>query len=111
MRNPKTTIRCNTTKITKDELVNRLTAQGFTVENGVYAKDALYLSGYDFLEKIPEFAEGLFQVQDESSMLVAELAGLKKNDIVLQLIDGLRVYAMLSYQGICRNIFSAHGFP
>ena len=83
LRNPKTTIRCNTTKITKDELVNRLTAQGFTVENGVYAKDALYLSGYDFLEKIPEFLDGLFQVQDESSMLVAELAGIKKDTLVL----------------------------
>lgn len=83
LRNPKTTIRCNTTKISKEELAKRLVAQGFTVENGIYAKDALYLSGYDALEKISEFTEGLFQVQDESSMLVAELAGLNKDDIVL----------------------------
>ena len=83
LRNPKTTIRCNVSKISKDELANRLTAQGFLVEEGVYAKDALYLSGYDALEKIPEFAEGMFQIQDESSMLVAELAGLKKDDTVL----------------------------
>ncbi len=83
LRNPKTTIRCNTNKISKEELKERLERQQFTVENGVYAKDALYLSGYDALEKIPEFAEGLFQVQDESSMLVAELAGLKKGDMVL----------------------------
>ena len=68
LRNPKTTIRCNTSKIEKEELANRLKVQGFTVEQGVYAKDALYLSGYDALEKIPEFAEGLFQIQDESSM-------------------------------------------
>ncbi len=83
LRNPKTTIRCNTNKIEKEELAKRLTAQGFLVEEGVYAKDALYLSGYDALEKIPEFANGFFQIQDESSMLVAELAGLKKNDVVL----------------------------
>ena len=83
IRNPKTTIRCNTSKIKKEELANRLTAQGFTVEQGTYAKDALYLSGYDTLEKIPEFKEGLFQIQDESSMLVAELAGLKKDDTVV----------------------------
>lgn len=83
LRNPKTTIRCNTSKISKEELENRLIKQGFTVESGIYAKDALYLSGYDTLEKIPEFSEGLFQVQDESSMLVAELAGLKKGDLVL----------------------------
>ena len=83
LRNPKTTIRCNTSKIAKEELKKRLTAQDFLVEEGVYAKDALYLSGYDALEKIPEFKEGLFQIQDESSMLVAELAGLKKDDMVL----------------------------
>lgn len=83
LRNPQTTIRCNTSRISKEELTKRLQEQGFGVENGVYAKDALYLSGYDALEKIPEFTEGLFQVQDESSMLVAELAGLKQGDLVL----------------------------
>lgn len=83
LRNPKTTIRCNTSKISKEELTKRLCAQGFVVESGAYAAAALYLSGYDTLEKIPEFTEGLFQVQDESSMLVAELAGLKKGELVL----------------------------
>ena len=83
LRNPQTTIRCNTSRISKEELIKRLQEQSFGVENGVYAKDALYLSGYDALEKIPEFTEGLFQVQDESSMLVTELAGLKQGDLVL----------------------------
>ena len=83
LRNPKTTIRCNTARMTKEELTERLRQQGVTVEDGLYASDALYISGYDTLEKIPEFAEGLFQVQDESSMLVAQLAGLKKADLVL----------------------------
>ena len=83
LRNPKTTIRCHTGRISKEDLKKRLKDRGYFVENGLYAKDALYLSGYDSLEKIPEFNEGLFFVQDESSMLVAELAGLKKNDFVL----------------------------
>lgn len=83
LRNPNTTIRCNTAKITKSELEKRLKDQGFLVENGVYATDALYLSGYDTLDIIPEFAEGLFQIQDESSMLVSQLAGLKQGDFVL----------------------------
>lgn len=83
IRDPKTTIRCNTTRIKKAELIERLEKQNLVVEEGVYAADALYLSGYDSLEKIPEFTEGLFQVQDESSMLVAELAGLKKGDVVV----------------------------
>ena len=83
LRNPKTTIRCNTSRISEEELIRRLKDHGYEVEQGVYAKGAWYLSGYDTLEKIPEFVEGLFQVQDESSMLVSELAGLKKDDVVL----------------------------
>ena len=83
LRNPKTTIRCNTNNISVIDLAERLRGQGIETESGVYAKDALYISGYDALEKIPEFTEGLFQVQDESSMLVAQLAGLKKDDLVL----------------------------
>jgi len=83
LRNPQTTIRCNTTKISKEELKKRLEKQGISAENGVYAADALYISGYDTLEKIPEFKDGYFQVQDESSMLVAELAGLKKDNLVV----------------------------
>lgn len=82
-RNPKTTIRCNSSRIKEDELVRRLREQGFELEKGIYAKDAWYLSGYDTLDKIPEFREGLFQVQDESSMLVAELAGLEKGNLVV----------------------------
>lgn len=83
LRNPKTTIRCNTSRISEIELIQRLKAQGYEVERGVYAKGAWYLSGYDTLEKIPEFLDGLFQVQDESSMLVAQVIGLKKGDTVL----------------------------
>ncbi|MBR6643193.1 MAG: 16S rRNA (cytosine(967)-C(5))-methyltransferase RsmB [Lachnospiraceae bacterium] len=83
LRNPHTTIRCNKTRISKEELSCRLRERGYDVQNGEYAADALILSGYDTLEKIPEFEDGLFQVQDESSMLVAELAGLKAGDLVL----------------------------
>lgn len=83
LRNPQTTIRCNTTKIPKEELIKRLKNQEFLAEPGIYATDAVYLSEYDMLEKIPEFTEGYFQVQDESSMLVAELAGLQKGNVVI----------------------------
>ncbi len=83
LRNPKTTIRCNTSRIAEADLIQRLKEQGYEVEQGAYAKGAWYLSGYDALEKIQEFLEGLFQVQDESSMLVAQLIGVKKGDVVL----------------------------
>lgn len=83
LRNPVTTIRCNKSRIHEDELTARLEAQGCILAPGTYVNAARTLSGYDSLEKIPEFTEGLFQVQDESSMLVTELAGIKKDDVVL----------------------------
>lgn len=83
LRNPETTIRCNETKISALELKERLAAQNIVVADGAYVPGAMQISGYDSLEKLPEFKEGMFQVQDESSMLVAYTAGLKKDDFVL----------------------------
>lgn len=39
---------------------------------------ALHVRGVDYLGSIPEFAEGLFYVQDLSSMKVAEAAEVKE---------------------------------
>ncbi|MGN0507345.1 MAG: 16S rRNA (cytosine(967)-C(5))-methyltransferase RsmB [Lachnospiraceae bacterium] len=83
LRNPETTIRVNETKISAETLRKRLCAQNITVKEGAYVPGAMSLSEYDSLESLPEFREGMFQVQDESSMLVAYTAGLKKGDTVV----------------------------
>ena len=83
LRNPNTTIRVNETKISVEDLRERLMEKGIMAEAGAYIPGSLRLSGYDNLEQISEFAQGMFQVQDESSMLVAYTAGLKKDDFVL----------------------------
>ena len=83
MRNPNTTIRCNKSRISPADLSERLQNHGLSLTPGIYAKDSWMLSGYDSLERIPEFTEGLFQIQDESSMLVVQMAGLKKDNLVL----------------------------
>lgn len=44
---------------------------------------ALYLSGYDHLSALPSFCEGLYQVQDLSSMQVALWSEVKAGDQVL----------------------------
>ena len=44
---------------------------------------ALYLSGYDHLSALPSFCEGLYQVQDLSSMQVALWSEVKAEDQVL----------------------------
>ena len=44
---------------------------------------AFEISGLDYLAGLKSFKEGLFYVQDVSSMLVAETAAPKKNDYVI----------------------------
>ncbi len=77
------TIRCNVNKITPQELQMQLTAQGIKAEHSSYLPEALEISGYDYLDKIPEFNEGCFFIQDISSMLVCHVAAPKENDYVI----------------------------
>lgn len=83
LRNPATTVRVNLSKGSKEALENRLRQQGISVTEGHYLPDALLLESFNRLESVPEFLNGWFCVQDESSMLVALAAGLRKEDFVL----------------------------
>lgn len=78
------TIRCNTAEVSPDKLEKRLTDRGITVNKSILS-EAFEISGYDYLEKIPEFNEGLFFVQDISSMLVAHIAAPDKDSKIIDL--------------------------
>ena len=75
----KTTIRCNNRNGKKEELKKRLETKGVIAEDGVYAKEALKISNYNYIDKLPGFYEGDFSVQDESSMMVGIVSGVKEN--------------------------------
>ncbi len=95
LREKPTTIRFDPHRISRDDLIRKLAAEGVTVADpaaaaeasGEQAEDvpdtALYISGYDHLEGLAAFREGLFQVQDISSMQVGILADPKPGDLVL----------------------------
>ena len=83
LRNPVTTVRVNETKSSAECLKERFALKGITAETGAYVPGSIQISGYDSLEQIEEFREGMFQVQDESSMLVAYMAGFRKGDFVV----------------------------
>ena len=68
------TIRCCLNQGTPEELKERLEAEGVTVVPHPYLPYAFQISGYDHLSELAAFQEGLFTVQDISSMLVAEIA-------------------------------------
>ena len=82
------TVRTNLTKLTPEELRERLAAEGVAAEPlpaGEYPElpYALTLSGIDYLNGLSAFREGLFYVQDLSSMLVAEYAAPKEGDFCI----------------------------
>lgn len=69
-----TCVRCNLSRASKEEIRESLLAQGITVRDVPYLDYALEISDYNYLQAVHAFQEGLIQVQDVSSMLVAEAA-------------------------------------
>ncbi|TCK98335.1 16S rRNA (cytosine967-C5)-methyltransferase [Natranaerovirga hydrolytica] len=82
-KTPKTTIRCNKTLITPDALKEMLKDKNIIVEEGQLLDYAFNISKYNYLQDIDAFNKGYFQIQDESSMLVAEVASPKETDKIL----------------------------
>lgn len=76
-------IRPNLEKISAMELKKRLEDRGIVVSEAAWPSYALRIAGYDYLGAIPEFREGLFQVQDVSSMLVVEAAAPTEGDLCM----------------------------
>ena len=80
-----TIIRCNLNRISKEDLKKKLEAEGVTVTQHPYLEYALEISRYDYLGDLESFEDGDFQVQDLSSMLVAEIAAPKEGDYVIDI--------------------------
>ena len=76
-------IRCCQNRITPEGLKKRLEQEGVTATAHPYLPYAFAISGYDYLEGLESFREGLFAVQDVSSMLVGEIADPKEGAYVI----------------------------
>ena len=79
------TIRINEAKTTKQQLKARLESEGVTVQEVDGMDCALAISGFDYLRALSSFREGLFHVQDVSSMLVAEIANPQKGNYIIDM--------------------------
>lgn len=82
---PNLSVRVNTLKTTKEELIKVLEENDLMVKECKYANDGLILGHVSRLDKLEPFKKGLFQVQDESSMLVASVLDPKPNEKVLDI--------------------------
>lgn len=80
---PVLTVRTDTRRITPEELKRRLEEQGIAVRQDAHIPEAMHLDGIDYLGALPEFTQGLFYVQDVSSMQAAQAADVQCGDTVL----------------------------
>lgn len=102
------TIRVNMAKSECEKLIRELEADGIRTEKGNILERAFKISGFDNLNFISAFENGEFNVQDESSQLAAELAGVKEGDIVLDLCSapGGKTAVMAEKAGVSGKVIA-----
>lgn len=80
-----TSIRCRQYLTSQEETLESLRRQGVEVTPSPYLPYAFGISGYNHILTLDAFLSGRIQVQDVSSMLVAEAAAPQKGDYVIDL--------------------------
>lgn len=86
---PPLTLRVNTLKISREELQQKLGAEGFDSTATAFSPDGLIIAHTDKpLQKTDFFSQGLFRLQDEGSQLISYLASPQKNENILDVCAG-----------------------
>lgn len=81
---PDLTIRVNTLKISKINLIEILKSKGIEVKEG-RLDESLILKGYSNIEKSEEFLKGYFIIQDESSMISSKILDPKPYETIIDM--------------------------
>ncbi len=101
---PPLVLRANPIRISRDELVARLRAKGHEAEPGLLSPWSVRVRERFNVFEIPEFKEGLFEVQDEGSQLVALSVNPQPGEVIWDTCAGgggktLLVAALMRNQG------------
>lgn len=67
-------VRINTNTASKDEVIKSLKSEGIDVTDSKLYENGIYISDFDYIDKISAFKEGKITPQDISSMLVSYVA-------------------------------------
>ncbi len=82
---PPLVIRCNTTKITADELIWKLAEEGVVAEKTTLVPDALIINVSAAVDELEAYKSGLFHVQDLASQLCCSALDAKPGETVFDL--------------------------
>ena len=93
-----TVVRINSLKTNKQELKKLFEEKGVIVKDGILSDRCLRISGYDSIRRLPGYKEGLFVIQDETSVYTVEHAGIKPGDKILDMCASPGGKSMLAYE-------------
>ena len=82
-RQPPLTLRANTLRITRDELLQTFASNGIAAAACRFSPHGIQVEGRHHIPGLPGFREGLFVVQDEASQMVAFLLDPQAGERVL----------------------------
>jgi len=88
-RIPPTTIRTNTLKTTRTELVSSLSGLAENIRISTYSPEGVYFDLPKMpIAEMPPFKKGWFQVQDDAAQLISNLLGPKPEESVIDACAG-----------------------
>ncbi len=80
---PPLCLRTNTLRNTREELLNILETEGVTAEGSHLTPEGIVCHSSPALSSLTSLQQGLFQIQDESSMLVAHVLGAQPGEFII----------------------------
>ena len=83
LKEKQVTIRINRWNNTIEETKKSLESQEAELEKAPYLGEAFYLKNFETIASLNAFQEGRFQIQDVSSMMVAETVAPKKDSYII----------------------------
>jgi len=82
-RQPPLTLRANTLRTTRDELMARFAENGIAAVACLFSADGIRIDGRHHIPSLPGFRDGLFVVQDEASQIAGILLAPQQGERIL----------------------------
>lgn len=82
---PPFTVRTNTLRITRDELVEHFLKEGLSCKPSSYVPEGIILHQPSDITRLPSFQKGWFMVQDEAAQLIGHLVSPRAGRSILEL--------------------------
>lgn len=89
---PPLTLRVNTIKANRDEIVRKLRKDGYNVRSTDFSSSGIIISNpSSAIQNLQLYSDGYLQIQDEASQLVAYITDPKPGETILDLCSGVGI--------------------